>query len=347
MPATLVPPAQCADDQLLDDCPTVPAVRGELVTTLGLRHVGPRRVRLRYEVVGADGLPVVAVLGGISADRHVCADAADPSPGWWDAQVGPGRPLDPRRHQVVAIDWVGADGDVDAPIDTADQADALITVLEHLGVTRLGAFVGCSYGALVGLQLAVRHRHRVGRLVAISGSSRPNPYAAAYRALQRQVVDLGLATGRGTDALAIARQLGMLSYRTPDEFAARFPQPAALVDGTARSAAQDYLDACGSRYAAQWSPVAFRRLSESIDLHVVDPAAIRVPCTFAAVEGDWLVPPAEVHDLAARVDAPASVHVIVSRYGHDAFLKETEQVAAVLGAGLEPLGVTTGATVAA
>ena len=52
---------------------------------------------------------------------------AFPEPGWWDAQVGAGRPIDPARHHVVAIDWVGADGSIDVPIDTSDQADAVIT----------------------------------------------------------------------------------------------------------------------------------------------------------------------------------------------------------------------------
>jgi len=328
-------PTQPASPPEAAPCPPHGAARrGELTVTLGLRHGGPHLVRLRWETLGDSLLPPVVVLGGISADRHVAGSVEFPEPGWWDAQVGPGRPVDPSVHHVVAIDWVGADGSLDLPLDTSDQADAVITVLDHLAITELAAFVGCSYGALVGLQLAVRYRRRLGCLVAISGSSRPHPYAAAYRALQREVVTLGVANGRGPAALALARQLGMLSYRTPAEFGRRFPAPTELRGDRARCSPQPYLEARGVQYAASWTPTAFLRLSESIDLHAVDPGTVRVPTTLAAVVGDWLVPPADVERLAAGLGGPASVHLITSTYGHDAFLKETDQVAAVLRHGL-------------
>jgi hypothetical protein len=35
-----------------------------------------------YELIGAPGAPVVVVLGGISATRHVTITDDDPSPGW-------------------------------------------------------------------------------------------------------------------------------------------------------------------------------------------------------------------------------------------------------------------------
>lgn len=318
--------------------PVGAARRGELHVTLGLRHGGPHHVRLRWETLGDPARPAVVVLGGISADRHVAPSPEFPEPGWWDVQVGADRPIDPAEHHVVAIDWVGADGSIDLPLDTSDQADAVITVLDHLGIAGLAAFVGCSYGALVGLQLAIRYRRRLGRLVAISGTSRPHPYAAAYRSLQRQVVTLGLAGNQGVAALALARQLGMLSYRTPEEFGHRFPDLTELRGDRAHCAAQAYLEARGEHYAATWSPTAFLRLSESIDLHAIDPGTVRVPTTLAAVEGDWLVPPADVERLATELGAPSTVHLIASTYGHDAFLKETEQVAAVLRHGLARAG---------
>src|SRR5699024_2708376 len=84
--------------------------------------------------------------------------------------------------------YVGADGSLDAPIDTADQADAVAILLDALGIATLDAFIGYSYGALVGLQLAVRHPGRLSRLVAVSGAHRAHPYAAAWRALQRRTV---------------------------------------------------------------------------------------------------------------------------------------------------------------
>jgi homoserine O-acetyltransferase len=320
-------PEPCCAVPCTDAAATATARRGRLDTTLVLRHAGPRTLQVAFECVGPAGAPVVIVAGGISADRHVAANAADDGAGWWDAQVGPGRALDTGRVRVLAIDWVGADGTLDAPLDTADQADAIAAVLDHLGIARAAAFVGASYGAMVGLQFAARHPSRVRALVAISGAHRAHPYSSAWRALQRQVVRAG---GGSTAALGLARQWAMLSYRTPEEFAERFAAPATLVDGQARVAAEDYLDACAERFVARFSATAFLRLSESIDLHAVDPAQVRTPATLVAVSEDRLVPSSDLHALAAHLGGTTRLHHLRSRYGHDAFLTEHAAIAAVL-----------------
>ena len=197
-----------------------PAIRGVLRTTLTLRHAGTRAVQIGYELVGPADAPVVLAAGGISAHRHVVASDTFPEPGWWQTQSGVG--LDTTRVRLLAIDWLGADGELDAPIDSADQADAIAAVLDSLDIDTLAAFVGSSYGAMVGLQFAARYPQRLGRLVAISGAHRSHPYASAWRALQRQAVALGQLQCDASQGLALARQLAMLSYRTPTEFAERF-----------------------------------------------------------------------------------------------------------------------------
>lgn len=310
--------------------PLHPARRFVLDLRLSLRHAGPRAVVVRGEWLGPAEAPVVVVAGGISANRHVAAGTGSTEAGWWEAQVGPGRAIDTSRLRVLAIDWLGADGSLDVPIDSADQADALARVLDRLGVTGIAAFVGASYGAMVGLQFAVRHGHRLGRLVAISGAHRPHPYASAWRALQRQCVALGRSEGGVAQGLALARQWAMLSYRTPEEFAERFDAPATLHGGIARCAAEDYLETCGRRYAARWTSTAFLRLSESIDLHRVDPAEVRVPTTVVAVDEDRLVPLRDLQALVESLGAPAKLRQLRSRFGHDAFLKEEGAIAAIL-----------------
>jgi len=301
---------------------------GSLVRRLPLRHAGLREVRIDYECVGPDAAPLVIVAGGISATRHVSAHAGDSSPGWWQAQVGAGCNIDTDKLRVLAIDWLGADGTLDAPIDSADQADALAAVLDHLDVTRAAAFIGCSYGAMVGLQFAARHGDRLGQLLAISGAHRAHPYASAWRALQRNIVRSGAFDTR--TALSLARQLAMLSYRTPEEFAERFGAPLRIEHDIARCDAEDYLAICGERYASNWSATAFLRLSESIDLHALDPASVRVPTTLVAVSEDRLVPSADLHALAEKLSAPHRLHHLRSRYGHDAFLKEPERIGEII-----------------
>jgi len=321
------------------------ARRAEFNVELPMRHAGTRSLRLRVEWSGPRQAPAVWVAGGISAHRHLAANAVDAESGWWQEAVGHAQALDPTRYRLLAFDWIGADGSIDAPIDTADQADAIALILDRLGIASLHAFVGASYGAMVGLAFASRHPQRLQRLVALSGAHRPHPYASAFRALQRQVVALGQLQCDGTHGLSLARQLAMLSYRTPEEFAERFATPVALDGQRARCAAEDYLGVCGSRYVERWTPTAFLRLSESIDLHRVDPSQVQVPTDLFAVQQDWLAPPSEIEALAAGIRAPTRCRQIASRYGHDAFLKEVTAVDAFLRDALcTPLpAATTGA----
>lgn len=319
----------------LSALPGLPAAERHLLTVeLAMRHGGMRRLTLRVECVGPARAPAVWVAGGISAHRHVVANALDGFDGWWQDCVGRGHALDPSRFRLLSFDWVGADGDLDLPIDTADQADAIALALDALGIARLHAFVGASYGGMVALQFGVRHPLRVARLAVLSAAARPHPFASAFRSLQRQVVALGQLQCAEELGLSLARQLAMLSYRSPQEFAQRFAAPVEVEGGRARCAADDYLQACGQRYVARWSATAYLRLSESIDLHAVDPQQIQVPVALLAVEGDWLAPPEQLEALATELAGPARYVRIASPFGHDAFLKEPQAVDALLRSSL-------------
>jgi len=312
----------------------VPAKRGSVDAVLATRHAGTQRLRLHYELTGPEGAPLAVIAGGISAHRHLLANAVDPAPGWSQALLTQGRALDPRRWRLLAFDYIGADGALDAPIDTADQADALALLLDALAIERLDVMVGYSYGALVGLQLAVRHPQRLRRLLAVSGAHRPHPYAAAWRALQRKVVALGQLQCAEDIGLSLARQLAMLSYRTPEEFAQRFDAPPRLVNGRVQVAAEEYLDTVGVRFLSRMSVTAWWRLSESIDLHSVDPTQIRLPVSVIAVEGDRLVPLADAVALQEGLGCHGRLRVLRSEYGHDAFLKDVVRMDALLASEL-------------
>ncbi len=305
------------------------AVRGEIRVILDLRHAGRRGLNLLYERVGDPSLPVVFVAGGISAHRHVGASDAFAEAGWWNPQFGPGRALDPQNYCLLAFDWIGSDGNLDAALDPADQADAIAVLLDALDIECLHAFVGCSYGAMVGLQFAALHGSRLRQLVAISGCHRAHPYASAWRALQRRAVALGALQCDDSHGLELARQLAILSYRTPDEFDGRF-DAAEVTGGRVRVGAEDYLDHCGAKYANSTSPTAFVRLSESIDLQALQPESVRVPVTVVAVAGDRVVPLGDSYELVERLRGETRLRVLNSIFGHDAFLKEEGVIADIL-----------------
>ena len=296
-----------------------------------LRHGGIAGFTLRYELVGPPGAPLLLVAGGISAGRHVVASAEFPEAGWWQSQA-----TTFRNYRLLAIDWVGADGVIDLPIDPADQADSIAWLLDELGEPKAAAFVGASYGAMVGMHFAANHPDRVGLLLAISAANRAHPYASACRALQRKAIGFGEAKGDPEFGVALARAMAILTYRTPEEFAERFDAPPEVHGTSVRVAAEPYLEAHGDRHCRRMRSIAYRRLSESIDLHRIDPVEIRVPLTLVAVDQDALVPAGDINSLAERIPG-ASIHLVHSRFGHDAFLKEEKQVAAIISQFLESL----------
>lgn len=305
------------------------AERGVHRCRLSLKHAGERDVAIRWELSGSPYAPLLVVAGGISATRHVAANELDTNEGWWQAQA-----CFLRRHRVLSIDWLGDGDGLDAPIDSADQAGAIAAVLDALHLPTVRAFIGASYGAMVGLQFAARYEHKLAALVVISGAHRPHPWASALRSVQRKIVELGELQCDDGHGLALARQLAMLSYRTPKEFADRFAEPVAIEGARAVCPAESYLEACGQRALARFDATAYRRLSESIDLHRVEPEAVRVPLSVVAIDSDQLVPREDLAELSVR--APdAWLQVIASRYGHDAFLKETAAIAAALNAALD------------
>jgi homoserine O-acetyltransferase len=118
----------------------------------------------------------------------------------------------------------------------------------------------------------------------------------------------------------------MATYRSPEEFAARFGG-AARKQGDDRFVlpVEEYLFARGAEYAQRYRPESFVCLSESIDLHRVDAGRIFAPVTAIAVREDQLVPLGDMRAMVARLPN-AELHEISSVYGHDAFLKENRQL---------------------
>ncbi len=308
----------------------VPVQRGSFPLRLNLKHGGAHDVVLRWQSLGVEEAPLLIVLGGISAHRQLAANALDGSEGWWPQQVRRGGALDPFVHRLLSIDWIGADGNLDAAIDPDDQAQALSALLAHLQVNYVHACIGASYGAMVGLHLAKRLGARLGHLVVLNAAHRPHPFASAWRAIQRRIVRLGADHEATHEAVALARQLAVLSYRTPNEFGSRFADKVAIDGGVARCAAEPYLDAQGERFANRFAGTAFLRLSESIDLHDIAPCEVPVPVTVFAARSDQIVPVEDSRALAVAVPLLHRYHEIDSVFGHDSFLKEDARVHEVL-----------------
>lgn len=277
----------------------------------------------------ADG-PVIIVAGGISAGRFLAG-----AEGWWRDIVGPGAAIDLDRYSVLAFDFAPT-ADHRLRLTPLDQARLIEAALDVLEIRRVEAWVGASYGGMVGLAFAAHAPGRIGKLCVISAAHRPSALARGWRGVQRRIVEFAIAQGAAEEGLSLARQLAMITYRSADEFEQRFPGG---VGDDCRSDLDRYLVARGDAYVDAMAPQRWLTLSEAIDRCQVAPESVQAAVTIAACPTDQIAPFADMEDLARRLPRLSSFYTLPSLYGHDAFLKEPERVSQIVRACLEAADV--------
>lgn len=281
------------------------------------------QAEVKARLHGRAGAPLVAVAGGISAGRcpHVTPQG---DRGWWAEFVRPGGPIDLDRLQVLAFDFApeaAAAPDRPLTITTFDQARLLALVLDQIGAARLAAFIGSSYGGMVGLAFAELFPERLDRLVVLCAAHRSHPMTTALRGVQRRILSLAADAGRPEEGVALARELALTTYRSADEFAARFDDAAPAEAGGLYPVCE-YLTSRGRAYAGATSVSRWISLSDSMDRHRVTPERIVTSTTLIGFTTDRLVPIEDLRELAARLPQLERLYEIPSVYGHDGFLKE-------------------------
>lgn len=275
--------------------------------TLKLDGQGP----VRYRLSGPHSHPLAIVLGGISADRKIDQ--------WWPQVTGAEGPLSTSRFRQLSIDWPGTSKNRTTTVD--GFADLLVDVLDALGIARVQAFVGASFGAMVGLAFAARQPARIERLIAISGAHRSTPAATAGRVIQRRIIESLTGLGSSARGVALARSLALTSYRPGGLFDQRFydadPQQTL-------SSIEQYLEYNGASFAERFDATRYLALSSALDRHCVAPASIRCHTELIGITSDNLVPVSQLRELAGAIGIRARLHLIESPFGHDAFLKSTQ-----------------------
>ena len=275
---------------------------------------------------GNENGPAIVIMGGISASRFVAdaqtATARNNGRGWWSRLVHKGGPIDLTRFHVIGLDFAPNLGsECPEAITTFDQAKRLKALLDSQGISKITAIIGSSYGGMSALAFAQNYPNAVEQLCIIGAAHRPYPIGAAWRGIQRRIVRLGIEAGRPETGLKLARELAMTTYRTPEEFAHRFTL-AETGTNPVRFDICDYLGARGDVFAADMDAKRFQALSESIDLHRIEPEAITTPTLLMTAISDQLAPLPEMRELRDRLGGPSELFTFTSLYGHDAFLKE-------------------------
>lgn len=329
-------------------------------------------VTVAYETWGSlneDRSNAILVLHALTGDSHVAGPAGPghPTPGWWDALVGPGAAMDTDRFFVVCPNVLGGCQGTTGPSSKAPDGRAygsrfpIITIrdqvlveaalADRLGIERWAGVVGGSMGGMRALEWCVTYPERVERAVVVAVGAAASAEQIALCSLQIRAIrsDPDFAGGdyydtgrRPVSGLAIARGIGQVSYRTSSELHQRFDRsPNADEDPLreGRYAIESYLEYHGEKLSNRFDPNSYVVLSDAMNHHDVGRgrggieralAGVEAEVTVAGIATDRLYPLAQQHELVRFLPSAKPVHVVESLSGHDGFLLEHETIGALI-----------------
>lgn len=298
---------------------------------------------------------------------------------WWPEVFAPGAVLSLDHDFVICINLLGSCYGSTGPstvdpetgrvygadfplVSIRDNVRAQAQLLDSLGIRRLRLVLGGSIGGMQALEWAIYDPERVMRALIIAVA----PLSAmglALNHLQRQAIqnDPDWAGGNylpqrpPRQGLALARQIGMLSYKSAALFEERFgrnpnrngedpwaldPQGGGLVGG--RFDIAGYLDHQGRRFIDRFDANAYLAILRTMDTWnplsgYASPedafGRIRARLSFVGISSDWLFPAESVREFAETIRATgvnADYREMNSAHGHDAFLAEQVELVRLL-----------------
>jgi homoserine O-acetyltransferase len=264
-------------------------------------------VRVAYQTWGAlhpDHANAIYVAHALTGDSHVCG-AAGPGHrhgGWWNALVGPGRPIDTRRWFVVCANVLGGCQGTTGPaslapdgrpwgsrfpaIHVGDMVELERRFSEALGIQRWAFMLGPSLGGMRVLEWLVADPERVaaGLVIGVAaavGADQIGSHEAQIEAIRadqrfRDGDYYDAADGQGPHrGLGVARRIAHLSYRSREELELRFGrQPQGQEDPYAwqlgrpggRFAIASYLDHQADKLCRRFDANSYIALTRAMSL---------------------------------------------------------------------------------
>jgi len=266
-------------------------------------------VTLAYETWGAldaDGANAILLCHAWTGDSHAAGPATTGhlEAGWWDAMVGPGKPIDTNRYFVVCSNVLGGCQGSTGPasphpddrrpygsrfpvVTIRDMVRAQNYLAEHLGVMRWLSVIGGSMGGMQALEWAVMYPKRLASLVSIATCAQATAQQIAWGGIGRQAIRLdpgwqggdyydvepGAGPHRG---LAIARQVAQVTFRSDNAFSNRFgrdfsgqPEAGDVLGMWQEFEVERYLAHHGRKIAHRFDANSYLSIGKAMDLHDV------------------------------------------------------------------------------
>ncbi|MGE4170097.1 MAG: homoserine O-acetyltransferase [Candidatus Margulisiibacteriota bacterium] len=290
-------------------------------------------VTIAYETYGelnADKTNAILICHAFSGDAHVSEG------GWWDAMVGPGKPLDTDRYFVVCSNVLGGCKGTTGPasvnpetgqpyalsfpvVTIGDMVTVQKALIDHLGITRLKLVIGGSMGGMQALEWAIKYPNSVAACVPIASTPRLSPQALAFDAVGRSAItadpkwDNGTYYGQSSPVhgLAIARMIGHITYLSDESMSLKFGRKLQQkndygYDMTTDFEVESYLKYQGDKFVGKFDPNSYLYLTKAISYFDLEKKYGSLEAAFSrclakflvvSISSDWLYTPKQSKDV--------------------------------------------------
>ena len=245
-----------------------------------------------------------------------------------------------------------------AIIFSGNMSTDLVGLLNALDI-RAAHVVGASMGGMSALAFCTLYPKAADGLVTISSAARAEPFAIAMRSLQREIIRSDPRWNGGDyepedppiRGMQLARKLGMISYRSAEEWAMRFGRERTGAEHDPGDSfgidfeVESYLEAHASKFTGGFDPNCYLYLSRAMDLFDVGEHSGCVATELGrstvsralvvGAESDFLFPIHQQEDLAECLEHPDREVDFVSLpsiQGHDSFLVDMDRFRPVISA---------------
>ncbi|HEX5991801.1 MAG TPA: homoserine O-acetyltransferase [Thermomicrobiales bacterium] len=240
-------------------------------------------------------------------------------------------------------------------ITIGDIVNAQRALVERLGVRKLVA-IGGSIGGFQALEWATRHPELVSGVVPVAATGALDAQGVAMNEIGRRAIMAdpdwrggsyaveGVFPSRG---LAIARMVGMVTYHSKESMDLRFgrnpaTRPVLYPSFGPTFDVEGYLHYHGDALTKRFDANSYLYLTRTMDLYDVGRDGgeeqwlrrIEAPVSLVGIRSDWLFPPGPIRglgDCLRELGKDVEYHELDSPHGHDAFLKEWDQMTDAIG----------------
>ena len=312
-----------------------------------------------YGTLNADKSNVIWVCHALTGS----SDAAD----WWAGLIGHGKFFNPFEHFIVCANMVGSHYGSTSPlsidprtghfygqnfpvITIRDVTKAHHLLAQHFGIQQVKLCIGGSMGGQQVLEWAVQEPDFFEQICVIACGPKMTPWGIALNETQRmaieadpsvsaenvaKITDLETLKSVGSKGMEAARAIGMLSYRSYEGY-----NIAQMDDNDAIDTfkVQSYQRYQGAKLRQRFNALSYISVSKTMDSHNVGRnrggltkalELIKADTLIVGIQSDILFPIEEQAALAAYIPK-SRFDVINSKFGHDGFLIEFDQMLSLL-----------------